>query len=323
MIEQDLLEGNKYFKWYWSICNRAKDRVLFPDIYVEKHHIYPKSIYGQNKDLVKLTAKEHYIVHLLLWFGLRFKYGVKDPNTQKMGAAFSAMNIKSSNYKNQRYNSKYFEMMKQACKDKKHTLETILKMKEKRKEQIFSQETREKISKANTGKKASDETREKLRYANGGERNGMYNKNHTDVTKEKISKKIKKNVYQYDLELNFIKKYDSIKQAFDETGILISSISSCCVGRNKTSCGFYWSHTEINDSDKQTIILSFKIKPQPNSKIIYQYKNDILINKFDSISEAARINNISLHSISNCARDVSKSAGGYIWKYEKIKENNV
>ena len=75
MIEEDLLEGNKYFKWYWSICNRAKDRVLSPDIYVEKHHIYPNSIYGKNQDLVKLTAKEHYIVHLLLWQGFRNKYG--------------------------------------------------------------------------------------------------------------------------------------------------------------------------------------------------------------------------------------------------------
>lgn len=111
MIDQNLLEGNKYFKWYWSICNRAKDRVLSPDTYVEKHHVYPNSIYGQNQDLVKLTAKEHYIVHLLLWWGLRTKYGTKDKNTRKMAYAFTAMNMKHKCTK-QRYNSKLYSFLK-------------------------------------------------------------------------------------------------------------------------------------------------------------------------------------------------------------------
>ena len=105
------LEGDKYFKWYWSICNRAKDRVLSPDIYVEKHHIYPKSIYGQNQDLVKLTAKEHYIVHLLLWWGLRTKYGQNNKYTRKMAGAFSCMNMKNLHTYN-RYDSKLYSVLK-------------------------------------------------------------------------------------------------------------------------------------------------------------------------------------------------------------------
>jgi len=132
MLEQGLLEGNKYFKWYWSICNRAKDRILSPDIYIERHHIYPKSIYGQNQDLVKLTAKEHYIVHLLLWWGLRFKYGTKDVKTRSMAYSFKMMNVKSIFHKNQRYNSKLFSFLKIAFnegnKNKKVSEETILKM---------------------------------------------------------------------------------------------------------------------------------------------------------------------------------------------------
>jgi hypothetical protein len=57
---------NKYTKWYNSIVSTAQQRNI--DGYVEKHHILPKSLGGTNKksNLVKLTAKEHYICHLLL-----------------------------------------------------------------------------------------------------------------------------------------------------------------------------------------------------------------------------------------------------------------
>jgi hypothetical protein len=48
------------------IIERAKSRVFLG--YTEKHHIIPKSLGGSNEEnnLVNLTAKEHYICHLLL-----------------------------------------------------------------------------------------------------------------------------------------------------------------------------------------------------------------------------------------------------------------
>jgi hypothetical protein len=57
---------NKYTVWYYSIVNKAKDRTV--DGYVEKHHIVPKTLGGNNhKDnIVSLTAREHFICHLLL-----------------------------------------------------------------------------------------------------------------------------------------------------------------------------------------------------------------------------------------------------------------
>lgn len=59
---------NKYNKWYFNIIDRAKSRTLANDDYVEKHHIIPKSLGGSNNadNLVCLTAKEHFICHLLL-----------------------------------------------------------------------------------------------------------------------------------------------------------------------------------------------------------------------------------------------------------------
>jgi hypothetical protein len=57
---------NKYTKWYYSIIEYAKNRTI--NEYTEKHHIIPKSLKGNNSkdNLVNLTAREHFICHMLL-----------------------------------------------------------------------------------------------------------------------------------------------------------------------------------------------------------------------------------------------------------------
>ena len=58
--------NNKYTGWYYSIIESAVSRLNTG--YTERHHIIPKSLGGQNtKDnLVRLTAREHFICHHLL-----------------------------------------------------------------------------------------------------------------------------------------------------------------------------------------------------------------------------------------------------------------
>lgn len=59
---------NKYDKWYSNIISNAQIRVNVPGTYVEKHHIVPRSLGGSDDvtNLVKLTAREHFICHWLL-----------------------------------------------------------------------------------------------------------------------------------------------------------------------------------------------------------------------------------------------------------------
>lgn len=59
---------NKYHKLYFYIINRAKSRKLLPNTKIEKHHIIPRSLGGNNnpENLVKLSAREHFICHRLL-----------------------------------------------------------------------------------------------------------------------------------------------------------------------------------------------------------------------------------------------------------------
>ena len=53
----------------------------------ERHHIFPKSIYGDNDFLVNLTYKEHYIAHMLLWK----MYDLNSLEFKKMVYAFETM----------------------------------------------------------------------------------------------------------------------------------------------------------------------------------------------------------------------------------------
>ncbi len=58
---------NKYTRWYTRLMDNARMRGT-PVGYYEKHHIVPKCLGGSNTmlNLVRLTAREHYVAHLLL-----------------------------------------------------------------------------------------------------------------------------------------------------------------------------------------------------------------------------------------------------------------
>ena len=57
---------NKYTITYYNIIDRARQRNF--DGYGEKHHIIPKSLDGPDtpENIVKLTAREHFLCHWLL-----------------------------------------------------------------------------------------------------------------------------------------------------------------------------------------------------------------------------------------------------------------
>lgn len=65
-MTKKLFLENKYTKWYFSIIENAKSKPLGD--YMERHHIITKCMNGNNStdNLVPLTAKEHFICHLLL-----------------------------------------------------------------------------------------------------------------------------------------------------------------------------------------------------------------------------------------------------------------
>ena len=70
---------NKYTRIYYEIVNNAQQRTLSKEVYIEQHHIIPQSFYksrsptgwvtgdyNAKKNIVALTAREHFICHWLL-----------------------------------------------------------------------------------------------------------------------------------------------------------------------------------------------------------------------------------------------------------------
>lgn len=63
-----LFIDNKYTKWYMQIIATAQSKIYADEVYIEKHHIIPKSLGGSddNSNIVRLPLREHFICHLLL-----------------------------------------------------------------------------------------------------------------------------------------------------------------------------------------------------------------------------------------------------------------
>jgi hypothetical protein len=87
-----------YFKAYVNLIRKARTRS--EPLFYEKHHIFPESIYGKNSKIVKLSQREHYIAHALLYKIFINRYGIWDKRSVKMIYAFWNMNITRKKYSN-------------------------------------------------------------------------------------------------------------------------------------------------------------------------------------------------------------------------------
>ena len=208
---------NKYTKWYYDIVNRSINRRL--DIYTEEHHVIPKSMGGTNDsdNLVRLTAREHFLCHLLL---------TKMVNGQLKHKAVKAarMMAKTTGPKQQRYKvtgriyeslirnkievsietkkrmgisqKQRFANVPGTFKNKKHTKETLGKLRRPKTEEQKLKQSQSMKGKFkgriphNKGKTfeelygdRAEEIRNKVRRA--GEKNGFYGKTHTEEQRQK------------------------------------------------------------------------------------------------------------------------------------------
>jgi 5-methylcytosine-specific restriction endonuclease McrA len=105
---------NKYTRWYYNIIQRAKNRILKPPY--ERHHIIPRSLGGNNfkENIVKLTAQEHFVCHLLLTKMIEGK------NKEKMVyAAWAMANLENQNQQRHKVTGRIYSILKQEyCKVK-------------------------------------------------------------------------------------------------------------------------------------------------------------------------------------------------------------
>jgi group I intron endonuclease len=152
-----------YLKIYNSLVERGKNRQLTG--YTETHHIIPKCVGGTNDkwNLVKLTAREHFICHLLLC-------EIYPKNTKLRFALWNMCNVKRKHQNRFKVSSRLYNFIRE--------------------------EYSKNVSGVNNprfGKKLTNEQKNKISLSRIGKYNGdenpFYGKKHTDESKIKIKEK--------------------------------------------------------------------------------------------------------------------------------------
>jgi hypothetical protein len=157
---------NKYTRWYEQIIKKAKEQNLSVSKrhaknykgYTEVHHIIPKSFGGSNsnENLVRFSAREHFICH---WLLTKMTTGI---HRNKMLTAFVLMTgdgSKSARYDFKITSSRVFEQIR---------TDYSKYVSEKLTGREISLETRAKISAANTGKTHTEEWKQRMSILNKG-----------------------------------------------------------------------------------------------------------------------------------------------------------
>lgn len=180
--------NNKYYSWYCNIIQSAQTTARTG--YTEKHHIIPKSFGGLNdtSNLVRLSAREHFICHRLL-----VKCTEGQAKRKMYWALHKMMYQCTKDQVRHTPNSRTFEILRQefvnnVCKKQvvsEAQRQRWIKMNESRKGtkltdkhrkamsdarqgRILSEEHKAKISQSNKGKPKSEEHKEKIRQARLG-----------------------------------------------------------------------------------------------------------------------------------------------------------
>jgi len=142
----------------------------------------------------------------------------------------------------------------------------------------------------------SEETKKKQKSANM-------------VNAIKSKKTIQKAVLQYDLNGNFIKKFNSITEASEICKIQLKLISKVCTKKRKSTGGYQWKFKSgsIKRKIKPVVKQSFNERP-----IIQLSPKGKPIKEFPSEAEATRFANSSVRQAINR----NGFAGGFKWKWK-------
>lgn len=277
------------------------------DEYFETHHIIPKCLDGTNdeENLIDLFAREHFEAHRLL--------ALENPNNEKLTYAWWMMaTIKNEYQERCRINAEEYEEARIANNNIRQI--TMTGENAPMYGKHFSEETKKKMSESHKALWTESRRKEvsewmKGRYA--GEKNPFYGVNHSGENNPGHKK-----VIQYDLNGNFIKVWDYIKQAADELGINKADIVSCCKHKIGYAGKFIW---EYYKDDFSLTIAPYKNK---QAKKVVQYDLDRnFIKIWGSTREAERDTGIGHTLINKCCKGEYKTAGGFYWEY--INSENI
>lgn len=118
-------------------------------------------------------------------------------------------------------------------------------------------------------------------------------------------------IKQYSLQGTFIREWNSLKEAekYLNKPKAEANISACCLGKKNRAYGYIWRYSDDPNNLEVTPLTPYRAP-------IDQYTREgDYITTYQTIAEASKQTGIGDTNIGNCLRGRSKSAGGYVWKF--------
>lgn len=200
-------------------------------VYVETHHIIPKSSGGTNDidNLIVLSAREHYLIHWLL-----YKINPIQPNA----FAWHSMQMKGPG-REARYTSHSFKYAREAKSRSmvgvKRDPSIGAKVGAAQRGKVISDEQRLNHSVLMTGRKLSKEHRDNIGK-------GLLGGVRTDEQKARMSAAAPKTPVVR-IDSNGVKvHYNSVREAAELNSMSRPGISKCITGSRKSYKGFTWMY---------------------------------------------------------------------------------
>lgn len=117
-------------------------------------------------------------------------------------------------------------------------------------------------------------------------------------------------------ENNEVAEYDDIKDIVKKNPDFNRDSISTALCKKTPMYGFIWVYYSKYNKDFDYSML---LKHADHKKVVYQYdKNLKYINSYNGLTEAYNNTKVKPSLISACCHGWQKSAGGYIWTYQKI-----
>lgn len=151
--------------------------------------------------------------------------------------------------------------------------------------------------------------------------------NHTDggigankIFYPKEKKLISQEIYQYDLDGNFLKKWNSKKEAEEDTKLNLTNLSTA-IKRNGTLKNYYWSYIFLGDKIEKRIRFQMPIKYTLVEKI--DINSNEILETFSTVREVIEKLNYTKRAVNKiiaCAlgQQGMKTYKGFKWKiYER------
>jgi len=320
-IIKELSYSNKYTKWYINICSSAltrgtnKKEILNNFLYIEKHHIVPDSFFINSKrnnnkgilkensnnieNLVYLTAREHFIVHMLLP-----KMIINENLSHKISSAICKMMNK-----NKYYNSRAYETARKIySKNHPNKLKEQKNLLSKLKSDYF---------KSKKGKEWLSSQKEKLSISMKGKNNSMYgkesgfkNKTHSKEHINKLKNKTGELHHNYKKKPKNIKKYYIISPTNEKFLLETNEILKLLNTYHKKFKQLL--NKEINDINGYTLEL-YKDYSLP-SYIITDLNNNEY--KISNLKQFCKLHNLHYQCMIQILNNTKHQHKG--WKIKKI-----